>query len=295
MRDPGPGGLADRARIAGSRTGTAVSPGGGQAPPTNGRPPEEEEGKEEVSPRPKKQATSGEEAETKHSTAARRRSSARPRSAPRPAGPAEGVRGPAAAREGCGGQRSARTAARGQGARVGAAPPRRPGRADAARPHLHLRGPDLRLGLHETAGAWRGGRRGAAEVAEAPGTAGAGPGRPSCCCAAGRHRRPPRCLCCCAALGTADRLLRPPRPGAAPGPAPPIRGAAGPGPPCERLSPTHVTWRRPRRLSQVRNKPGQQKLVAEGRRVGRAKGRKSRVWGPWHWDDWATGEERLGK
>lgn len=132
MRDPGPGGLADRARIAGSRTGTAVSPGGGQAPPTNGRPPEEEEGKEEVSPRPKKQATSGEEAETKHSTAARRRSSARPRSAPGPAGPAEGVRGPAAAREGCGGQRSARTAARGQERGLGQRP--RAGRDERTRP-----------------------------------------------------------------------------------------------------------------------------------------------------------------
>lgn len=159
---------------------------------------------------------SGEEAETKHSTAARRRRSARPRSTPRAAGPAEGVRGPAAARGGRGGQRSARTAAGGQGARVGAAPPRRPGRADAARPHPHLRGPDLRRGRHETAGGRRGGRRGAAEVAAAPGTAGTGPGRPSCRCAAGR-RRPSRCLCCCAALGTADPPLRPPgRP--APGP-----------------------------------------------------------------------------
>lgn len=154
---------------------------------------------------------SGEEAETKHPTAAPRRGSARPRSerppwsAPGATGPGDRVGGAAAARGGSRRPKRARTAAREQGARVGAAPPGRPVLADSAPapPALTWAGPAAQTAAKQQAPGSvvpRGhGRRGAAEVAAAPRTLGVGPGRPSRCCAAGRCRPVPLLLLLCSA------------------------------------------------------------------------------------------------
>lgn len=127
-------GAARDGEAAGRRPGAP-----GRAAPARrlGAGAEGSEEEEEVPPRPSKQARSGEEAETKHPTAAPQRGSARPGSprpplpAPGAARPAERVGGPGRRREEAGG-RGPRGPARGLGARLRAAPPGRPGRADAA-------------------------------------------------------------------------------------------------------------------------------------------------------------------
>lgn len=203
-------------RSAGPRTGTEASRGGGQEPPSNGRVQEEEEWREVRRRRRSRRGQenrprSGEEAETKYPTAAPRRGSARPRSArppwsaPGDTGPAERVGGAAAARRGSRRAKRARTAARGQGARVGAAPPVRPGLADSAPapPALTWAGPAAQTAAKQQAPGSvvpsGHGRLGAAEVAAAPRTLGAGPGQPSCSCPAGRCRPVPLLLLLCRA------------------------------------------------------------------------------------------------
>ncbi|XP_047401864.1 translation initiation factor IF-2-like [Sciurus carolinensis] len=227
---------------------------------------EKEEKEGEVLPRPEKQATLG--GGGRNRTPNRR--------------PAPGL-GPARVRTpGRGGRLSAsqKRAAASQGARAGAprgqgarrAPPgpgprRRRRGPGPARTYV---GPSCSRGaaprLRGSAGRARGG---AAEVAAAgPGCASLGSGRrargrlqPSCCCPG--RRRPVQVLCCCAALGTADRPLRPPS-----GPAAPPQGRARLGPTNRRRGSPGAALRevvtnardlaRSRQRSRLRNKPGQQ-------------------------------------
>lgn len=198
-----------------------------------------------------------EEAETKHPIATRRRSSAAP------------------ARGTLRGRGTPVRQQRGQeaGGRGRAAPVHRP------RPHLRGPGPQRgrrrRQRAPRSAGLGGPGAHGrwAAEVGAAPRTAGAKPGQPSgesARAAAGSSHS----FCCCAALGTADRPLRPPQGRARPDRTNRRRGRPGAAP-REVVTNARDLAPGPAR-AQVRNKPGQQKPGAQRRGEGEREGGRER-------------------
>lgn len=193
----------------------------------------------------------------------------RPRPRPEPAGPSEGV-----------------------GGRPGSSEGRKPEaggeRCPGHRPRPHLRGPGPQRGRRRrqraphSAGLGGPGAhgRGAAEVDAAPRT-----GRRARCRAGppvNRRGAPPARLAPFVVVLRSEQLIgRSARPRAAPGPTAPIGGAGARGPPRERLSPTHVTWRPARRALKLETSPGNKsrERSAEERARGR-KGEKG-VQGVW--------------